>query len=197
MAQPSGRPIKEELITVAQRLIQDVGVSDFSYADLAGAVGVTKASIHHHFARKDDLVSEVLARYCDRFNSEVDAISPGAATDRIGAYAKLFNVSLSEGLMCPCGTVAMEWSAVGERSQRSVEKFFATQVAWLTAVVQDGVDSGELARGVDSSLLGAGILAALEGTLLLNRAGTTVEPSVIVGGLMAALVRGPAPADHR
>ncbi len=192
MAQPSGRPIKEELIVAAQHLIQDVGVSDFSYADLAETVEVTKASIHYHFARKDDLVAAVLTDYCERFDDQVEAIPPGSVADRIGAYAKLFDVSANDGLMCPCGTIAMEWGAVGEVSQQCVERFFATQSAWLTAEVQAGLDAGELTGEIDPALVGVGILSALEGAVLINRAGTSVEPSAIVKGLMAALVKAPA-----
>src|SRR3546814_4811414 len=43
----------------------DVCSSDlgFSYADISSVVGIRKASIHHHFPSKSDLVRTVVAQY--------------------------------------------------------------------------------------------------------------------------------------
>ena len=60
------RDTRTELLIQAESLVRGRGWSGFSYADLAEAVGIRKASIHHHFRTKDDLgaalVDATLAR---------------------------------------------------------------------------------------------------------------------------------------
>ena len=44
-----------EILDVAERLVQVRGFNGFSYADIAEALEVTKASLHYHFPTKGDL----------------------------------------------------------------------------------------------------------------------------------------------
>ena len=48
---------------VAQDLIQRRGVNGMSFQDISDAVEIRKASIHHHFASKQDLVEALVTRY--------------------------------------------------------------------------------------------------------------------------------------
>src|SRR5262245_3359472 len=43
------------ILDAAERLVQIRGFSGFSYADVAEELGVTKASLHYHFAGKAEL----------------------------------------------------------------------------------------------------------------------------------------------
>ena len=47
----------------AHDLIAERGYFGFSYADIAEVVGIRKASIHHHFPTKVDLVVATLREY--------------------------------------------------------------------------------------------------------------------------------------
>jgi TetR/AcrR family transcriptional repressor of nem operon len=58
---------KIEILDVAQEAIQKRGYNAFSYADLAEAVGIRKASIHHYFPSKADLGLAVIRRYRESF----------------------------------------------------------------------------------------------------------------------------------
>ena len=55
------RDTRAALLDAAERLIRERGYAGVSYADLAGLVGVRKASIHHHFPGKADLALALLA----------------------------------------------------------------------------------------------------------------------------------------
>ena len=46
---------KSQIIELALRNIREKGYLSFSYDDLAKELGVTKASIHYHFMKKEDL----------------------------------------------------------------------------------------------------------------------------------------------
>jgi len=43
------------ILDTAERLVQSRGYNGFSYADIAERVGITKASLHHHFETKATL----------------------------------------------------------------------------------------------------------------------------------------------
>ena len=53
----------DDILQCARSLIIAGGYNGFSYADIAEVVGIRKASIHHHFPTKADLVRILAARY--------------------------------------------------------------------------------------------------------------------------------------
>lgn len=50
------------LLQSAERAARQRGYDGFSYADLAGDVGLRKASIHHHFPTKATLALALIER---------------------------------------------------------------------------------------------------------------------------------------
>ena len=48
---------QDRLVEIGETLMRQRGYGGFSYADLALKAGIRKASIHHHFPTKDDLVN--------------------------------------------------------------------------------------------------------------------------------------------
>ena len=58
---------RTNIMDVAPDLIQRRGVNGMSFQDISNAVKIRKASIHHHFASKQDLVEALLVRYRAEF----------------------------------------------------------------------------------------------------------------------------------
>ena len=54
---------KDQILEVATELVQTRGYNAFSYQDLSDRLGITKASIHHHFPSKEDLGIAVAEKY--------------------------------------------------------------------------------------------------------------------------------------
>ena len=52
----SRRNTREDLLDVAQDLVQKRGLNAVSFQDLSDAVGIRKASVHHHFGNKAVMV---------------------------------------------------------------------------------------------------------------------------------------------
>ena len=63
------------LLDAAENVVRMRGYDGFSYADLAGAVGIRKASIHHHFPAKQDLATAIVARYAARVVQRLDVVA--------------------------------------------------------------------------------------------------------------------------
>ncbi|MGZ5871264.1 MAG: TetR/AcrR family transcriptional regulator [Bradyrhizobium sp.] len=71
----------EEILDVAETLIQTRGYSAFSYQDIADALGIRKASIHYQFPSKIELGVAVINRYSERFRGVLGAIAYHQADD--------------------------------------------------------------------------------------------------------------------
>src|SRR5215475_10009804 len=102
----------EQILDLAETLIQTRGYSAFSYQDIADALGIRKASIHYHFASKTDLGIAVVNRYIDRFDV---ALVQVAANDTQSSMAMLelytqpyLAFARAPDRVCLCGALAGE-----------------------------------------------------------------------------------------
>lgn len=195
MARPTGRPIREEILTLTEQLIQRAGVGAFSYNQVADKIGIKAPTIHHYFKRKEDLVAEVAAGYRERFASEVRAITGETASDRLREFTDLFARTASDDLMCLCGALAAEWATAGDEPRKVVEGFLDDQIHWLTDQICDGIKHGEFRRELDPTASAKTILATLEGAVLLNRADSSSDPVSLVSGVLLSLL-APVPAPN-
>src|SRR3954451_24556348 len=96
------------ILDIGERLVQVRGFNGFSYADVAAELDVTKASLHYHFAGKDELGLALIARYSERFGAALDAIEAEVpdAPARLAAYVALYADVLRGERMCLCGMLA-------------------------------------------------------------------------------------------
>ena len=165
------RDTRSELLMAAETLVRGRGYSGFSYADLAQAVGIRKASIHHHFRTKEDLALALVAAYEARYDEALDAIlaESGDGVARIEAYGRLYLLGVEAGLGCLCAALAVELETLPEPLRREVARFFDKHIAWLERVLAAGVADGSIRRGVDPRACARMVVATLEGALLLER----------------------------
>lgn len=165
------RDTRAELLTEAETLVRRRGYSGFSYADLADAVGIRKASIHHHFPTKTDLAVALLAAYGARYATALDSIL--AASDdgvaRIDAYAQLYLQGVETGLGCLCAALAAELDTLPERLRSDLTRFFETHIAWLERVLREGRANATVRERVEPAHVARMIIAALEGALMIER----------------------------
>jgi TetR/AcrR family transcriptional regulator, transcriptional repressor for nem operon len=162
---------KEHILQTAQALAQRRGFNAFSYADISEAIGIRKASIHHHFAAKEDLELALVERYRNAFGEslvEVEATEPTAA-GRLRAYAGLYGRTLESGHLCLCGMMASDLMALPDAVRAPLREFFTDQVTWLSHVLEVGRRTGEITfRGAPVQKAQT-ILAALQGGLMIAR----------------------------
>ena len=184
---------RTNIMDVAQDLIQRRGVNGMSFQDISDAVKIRKASIHHHFASKQDLLEALLVRYRAEFGVLLTEIldSRAKAKGKLLRYGALFEGTLQAGNQdksCLCGMLAAEVFSLDDGPVRSVKGFMQDNVKFLTKVLKEGKKDGSLAiRGnvEDSASM---ILAAFEGGLLVARAdGGPEQLSAIIRNLVSLL----------
>jgi len=160
------------ILEIAERLVQTRGFNGFSYADIAAEVGITKASLHYHFATKAELGRTLVARYTDAFTAalhEITATVPAAA-QRLRAYVKLYTDVLRNERMCLCGMVAAEYGTLPAPMQAALRGFFELNEGWVAALLDEGQREGSFALRAPPAEAARMLLGALEGEMLVARA---------------------------
>jgi TetR/AcrR family transcriptional repressor of nem operon len=161
----------DRILDIAERLAQVRGFNAFSYADIAAELGITKASLHYHFAGKGELGQALIERYAERFAGALAAIDErgGSAPDRLAAYARIYADVLRERRMCLCGMLAADYDTLPEPMRAAVVRFFDDNEGWLKAVLEQGQAEGSIDLHGSASDAARGIVSGLEGALLVAR----------------------------
>ncbi len=162
---------REKLLAEAEVLVRKRGWSGFSYADLAAAVDLRKASIHHHFPTKEDLGLALVAAYGERYDralEEIEAASQDGLA-RVEAYARLYLHGLREEQGCLAAAMAAELAILPPRIREAIAVFFQRHIAWLKQILADGRANGTIGADVKPAQSARMIVATLEGALMMER----------------------------
>jgi TetR/AcrR family transcriptional repressor of nem operon len=159
------------VLDIAERLVQVRGFSNFSYADIATELGITKASLHYHYPGKAELGEALIIRYAERFNQALDDIEANLpdARAKLEAYADLYAGVLRNERMCMCGILAAEYQTLPHAMQSEVIRFFDENRKWLAKVLKEGKADGTLSYRGRADDVAQGILSTLEGAMLVAR----------------------------
>jgi TetR/AcrR family transcriptional regulator, transcriptional repressor for nem operon len=159
------------ILDVAERLVQQRGYNGFSYADIAGELGVTKAALHYHFRGKAELGEALMTRYAQRFSEALAAIdaSTPLAPAKLSAYAALYGDVLRDRRMCLCGMLAAEYEGLPSAIQEVVLRFFEANESWLAQVLERGRLDGSLVLDQSAADTARLIVSSLEGAMLVAR----------------------------
>ena len=178
----------QKILDIAQRLVQTRGFNAFSYADIAAALHITKASLHYHFASKAELGLKLIERYDRNFLdllSAIDAEAAGAA-HKIRRYVAIYASVLRGNRMCLCGMMAAEFATLPKSMRGALERFFEMNERWLAAVLDRGRADGELKFAGSTIEAAQFLLGALEGSMMLARSqGAAARFDAAAGRLLA------------
>ena len=165
---------KDKILDAAQSLVQSIGANAMSYQHVSDAVGIRKASIHHHYPTKEDLLDALMDRYAEYFFTLVDGIiaSPKTGRSKLEEYVALFEATLREGQQdkaCPMGMLGAEVRTIGEGPAERVKTFYLRNDQRLAAIVEEGRRDGSLAFKGSPLTMAGFIFALLEGLMLVAR----------------------------
>ena len=161
----------QRILDIAERLVQTRGFNGFSYADIAEALDVTKASLHYHFPSKADLGKRLIERYEEAFLAALKTIDAtgAAARDKLKRYARIYADVLRDNRMCLCGMLASDYATLPKPMKEEVKHFFDENENWLAAVLEQGRKAGNLQFKGSALELARIIVGSLEGAMMLAR----------------------------
>jgi TetR/AcrR family transcriptional regulator, transcriptional repressor for nem operon len=156
---------RTQILDIAERLIRTGGYNNCSFREIAAEIGIKSASVHHHFATKEDLAIMVAKRYSERFFLALgDPKSPPKPRKKhVERYCKVFqHAYASSGRACLCGVLAGEAGLLPERLQDELGKFIDGNVRWLENAL---ATSGTSGRKSDLRAHALHIYSALQGAM--------------------------------
>lgn len=183
-----------QIVDTARQLIMARGYNGFSYADVAEAVGIRKASIHHHFAGKSDLARAVVEQSRAIIHAQVAQLAeaePDAAT-QLRAYAGYWERCILDNSapFCVAAMLAAELPSLPEDLAASVRAHFAELTGWLTRILTLGVRQGSVSLAASPEAEADAFMSAIYGAMLSARAfGDPARFVTITETLLSRVVR--------
>lgn len=163
-----------KLVGEAAQLIMRFGYNGFSYADLSDRFGIRKASIHHHFPSKVDLVVSVVEQARARIRTQILALESGSpvAVDQLRSYTGYWERCIKDqsAPFCLAAVLAAELPGLPEEVATSVRGHFADLAKWLERLLELGVRQGSVRLEASPEVEAQAFMAAVYGAMLAARA---------------------------
>jgi len=186
----------EDILTCARALIVAGGYNGFSYADIADVVGIRKASIHHHFPNKVDLVKAIVVQHRQATADGIERLQQ-AVPDPLAmlrAYTQYWEKCIEDlsAPFCVCALLAGELPILPADVAVEVRGYFRFLSAWMASVLERGVQQGTIRLAQPPEVEAEVFMATVHGAMLSARA---YGDSRVFGAITAAqLARIQAPA---
>ncbi|MBY0378991.1 MAG: TetR/AcrR family transcriptional regulator [Burkholderiales bacterium] len=160
--------MKQKIIATATDLTQKYGLNAFSYQDISKIVGITKASIHHHFPNKIDLSRAILDVYITNFFAQITIFEQTIhePLELINKYINIFkDVAIQNDKLCLCLMYASEYLSLDNVTQELIKKFYLDNELWLGKILSTYLNQPEVDTQHSSKIM----FATLQGLLIRHR----------------------------
>jgi AcrR family transcriptional regulator len=153
---PNGAPeTKQRIRQVAEDLYVLRGHDGFSFGDVAGLIGTTRANIHHHFGNKRRLMTELVEGFAAAAAARIESIwaAPGASfpqrmqtqvDDLRRFYTKFNRENGSRNVWSPISRIRLDLPALGALAEQALETVNRSYDACLGQAVAEAQERGEL-----------------------------------------------------
>jgi AcrR family transcriptional regulator len=188
-----GRTTRQRIVDTAADLVLERGVGEVSLNDICDATGASRSQFYHYFDDKSDLLHAVIERQRDRVLSNhlptFESLESLDDLDRWRDMIIAYQAARSCRSGCPLGSLASGLAELDEVARGRLNDAFTM---W-SDLIADGLDtlvaSGDLRHDVDTKVLAIGVLASLEGGLLLAETARDTQPLEIALNAAIAHVR--------
>ncbi|GHC58705.1 TetR/AcrR family transcriptional regulator [Neogemmobacter tilapiae] len=162
----------EKIAELADRLFYERGFATTSFADIAGALGISRGNFYHHFKTKDAILDAVMARRLEQrklWLAEWAALGPRAALHR---FIDILTVNEAKIMAhgCPVGGLCQELARLNHAAQPGAQAIAGLFIDWLAAQLVLAGGREELARHLFGRAQGVAALANITGDKALMQA---------------------------
>ncbi len=153
---------REKILQVAAKLFIRQGYTATSISQIAGEIGIGKATVYHHFPDKEAIVYALLDRSSSRVHETLSAVNAGNDPHKqIEAIAKA-GIRLRGESFDLFQVIRREVPGSRNRVHAELASFFVDYTTQFTEAIQTGIRRG-LFRRVDPSEAARTLLTMLAG----------------------------------
>jgi TetR/AcrR family transcriptional repressor of nem operon len=162
---------RTKILDVAEELIQRVGCNAMSYKHISEAIGIRKASIHHHFSKKENLVDELLKRCRTSYGGNYQKIVDGAgnAPEKLRQIVGIFEEGLKKRQLCLVGTMSADLNTLQDSSRTILEATIQNTVKIFMIAFKQGREEGSLSFAGSDEEVAYAFFSFLVGTQITAR----------------------------
>ena len=196
---PKQSPGETAILDAAIQLFSSNGYDAVSMREVAGAAGVSKANIYHHFESKEGLYRAILDISAADLSGLVESLAEGRASfeSRIAEFAAGHLQHLDQNPLTSRLIIREAFLGDNERSRVLVDQVFGGIFERIVAIFRAGQQSGALREELDPALcatllMGADVFFFQARKLLtqLPEAAFASRPSRFSGEMVEVLLRG-------
>jgi len=126
---------RAEIVAAADGLFYRQGYEHTSFADIAGAVQISRGNFYYHFRAKDEILEAVILARLQKTQAMLDRWEEIGETPqaRIQSFIYILIVNRTDikRYGCPVGTLTSELAKLGHSAQDDANKLFSLFRAWL------------------------------------------------------------------
>lgn len=129
------RNTRDQIIETADRLFYERGYEGTSFADIAGALNISRGNFYHHFRTKDEILDAVIDLRIQNTQEMIDSWdqSDSNPIKRIRCFVNILikNQAKIINFGCPVGTLTNELSKLDHAAVEDATELFILFRVWL------------------------------------------------------------------
>jgi len=163
---------KQQIVELSAGLLREHGFNGFSYLDLSRALGISKASVHHHYPKKDDL-GLALCEWSDAWliqGLEHFDTKGSSSWNKLERYLQAaMKHTLTDHKMCPISAFYSDLNKLSEPIKVALKALDDIELDWVAKVMREGEQAGEFIKQDDSRAMAALFIFSCKGALFYAR----------------------------
>jgi TetR/AcrR family transcriptional regulator, transcriptional repressor for nem operon len=168
-----GRASRERIVERAAGLFAERGIAATSVDEVLEAAGAGKGQFYHYFRGRDELAAAAVGYRCAQvlagLAQALGGVSSLAGLERaLAGFVSGFEQAGMPG--CPIGTLAAEVAGRNEAARLEAAAGFDAWERLLADALERMRQGGELRAGAEPAVLATGLLASIEGGMVLSQA---------------------------
>jgi AcrR family transcriptional regulator len=128
---------RDHIVEAANQLFYQQGYEHTSFADIAGAVQISRGNFYYHFKTKDEILEAVIGARMSDTQQMLDAWEAESDNpeDRIRSFIHILIANRADirRFGCPVGTLTTELAKLNHASRAGATELFSLFRSWLRA----------------------------------------------------------------
>jgi AcrR family transcriptional regulator len=168
-----GRASRERIVERAAELFAERGIAATTVDEVLAAAGAGKGQFYHYFRSRDELAAAAVGYRCAQVVAGLtqalgEVSSLAGLEEALAGFVAGFEKAGLPG--CPIGTLAAEVADRNEAARLQAAAGFDAWERLLADALERMRERGELRADAEPAVLATGLLASIEGGMVLSQA---------------------------